>query len=137
MQIEERTDERGRMASFADALAEHLAAIQDRDLPRLAATVSSRAVALVTAEGAVSTSPTRFHALHADWFRSKTWSLDTRVLHTHVGHDVASCLFELDYRDRKPDGTAIRARSILGLVFGLEDGRWVLIQDQNTPCAAG
>lgn len=122
--------------SFPDALAEHLAAIRDRDVARLAATVSTRTVALVTSAGDVSTDPARFLALHRDWFASDTWSLDTETLWTHVGADVGACVLQLDYRDRRTDGTPIRERSILTLVFGMEDGRWVLVQDQNTPCRA-
>ena len=124
------------MATFADALDDHLAAIRARDLDRLARTVSRREVVLVTARGDVSTDPARFLALHAEWFRSSTWSIETRVLHERVGADVATCLLALDYRDRQPDGTPLHERSILALVFAREDGRWVMVQDQNTPCAS-
>jgi ketosteroid isomerase-like protein len=120
--------------SFTDALDEHLAAIRARDLRRLAATVSARGVRLVTAQGEVSTDPGRFLALHADWFRATTWSIATRLLHAQVGTDVATCLLALEYRDDPPDGVPVREVSVLGLTFALEDGRWVLVQDQNTPC---
>jgi ketosteroid isomerase-like protein len=119
---------------FAETLDEHLAAIRARDLTRLAATVSTRGVRLVTAQGEVSTDPDRFLALHADWFRATTWSIATRLLHAHEGTDLATCLLALEYRDDPPGGTPIREDSVLGLVFALEDGRWVLVQDQNTPC---
>ena len=88
----------------------------------------------MTAEGEVSTDPGRFLALHAEWFRATSWSLETRLLDVHLGTDMATCLLALEYRDRAADGTAIREDSVLGLVFSLEDGRWVLVQDQNTPC---
>jgi hypothetical protein len=119
---------------FSDTLDEHLAAIRARDLHRLAATVSTRGVGLVTAQGQVSTDPGRFLALHADWFRATTWSIATRLLHAHVGMDVATCLLALEYRDEPPDGVPVREHSVLGLTFAVEDGRWVLVQDQNTPC---
>ncbi len=61
-----------------------------------------------------------------------------RTLHTHVGQDLATCLLALRYRDRPADGAPpVDERSVLGLVFAREDGRWVLVQDQNTPCAGG
>ncbi len=125
-----------RSVRFEDALAEHLAAIHSRDFDRLARTVSPRELVLVTAQGEVSTDPARFLALHRDWFASTTWLLDARRLHAYVASDVATCLLELDYRDRRDDGTVIRERSILHLVFQRQDGTWLLVQDQNTPCRA-
>ncbi len=122
--------------SFADTLAEHLAAIEARDLGRLTATVSRHAVLLVTSRGETSTAPVRFLALHEEWFRSTTWTIDTRLLESRVDADVALVLLALDYRDRRPDGSAIHERSVLGLGFAREDGAWVLVYDQNTPCAA-
>jgi uncharacterized protein (TIGR02246 family) len=119
--------------TFDDALAHHLAAIRARDLDGLAATVAADELVLVTAGGEVSTSTPHFLALHRDWFRSPTWSLDTELVHRRVGVDVATCVLRLDYRDRPPDGPPIHERSILSLVFAQRDGRWLLVQDQNTP----
>jgi len=116
--------------SFDDALREHLAAIEARDVELLASTISERTLVLVTAKGEVSTEPAHFLALHRDWFASPTWSLETRLLHVHRGLDLATCVLELRYRDEP----AVDERSIVTLVFALENERWVLVQDQNTPC---
>jgi hypothetical protein len=42
-------------------------------------------------------------------------------------------VLRLDYRDASPDGTPIRQLSFLTLVFQRQGGRWVMVQDQNTP----
>jgi uncharacterized protein (TIGR02246 family) len=120
------------ITSLEAALERHLTAIHERDYDAFAATVSAGDVVLVTARGEVSTSREYFLQLHREWFAAPTWSLGTRLVHARVHDDVATCLIELDYRDSGPDGD-IRSPSILSLVFERQDGRWLMVQDQNTP----
>jgi uncharacterized protein (TIGR02246 family) len=125
------------MADFADALAEHLAAIQHRDLDRLAATVADGELTLVTSAGEVLRGRDVFLALHRDWFASSTWSLTTRELHARIGGELATVLLELDYRDTPAGAAPLRQQSVLTLVFARENERWLLVHDQNTPVVAG
>jgi uncharacterized protein (TIGR02246 family) len=118
---------------FAEALRAHLDAIAVRDLEALASTVAPDEVVLISAAGEVTTSAQHFLALHRDWFASRTWSLQTRLVHQRVGDGFARCVLELDYRDTAPDGTPVRIPSILTLLFERRGGRWLMVQDQNTP----
>ena len=47
--------------------------------------------------------------------------------------ELATVLLRLRYRDRGADGSSIDEPSVLALVFRRRDGRWLLVQDQNTP----
>jgi ketosteroid isomerase-like protein len=95
-------------------------------------TVDPDEVVLVTSGGQVSTDPGRFLDLHRDWFASDGWTLDAELLHIREVGDVATAVLRLDYREARPDGP-VREESILSLVFHRRDGRWLLVQDQNTP----
>jgi uncharacterized protein (TIGR02246 family) len=127
----------GMRETFGETLQRHFDAIRARDLEALASTVAPDQVHLVTANGEVSTSAQHFLDLHRDWFASPTWQLTPQIVATREGGDLATCLVELEYTDEASDGAGrIRERSILSLVFELRDGRWLMIQDQNTPVRA-
>ncbi|HEX2236612.1 MAG TPA: nuclear transport factor 2 family protein [Actinomycetota bacterium] len=119
---------------FEESLEEHLAAIRARDLERLRATLSTARLTLVTATGDVLTGADRFLDLHRDWFASDTWTIDTGVVSTHVGTDLAVCIMSLRYRDRPGEEDSIDERSILTLALESADDRWLVVFDQNTPC---
>ncbi|HEX2026144.1 MAG TPA: nuclear transport factor 2 family protein [Actinomycetota bacterium] len=122
--------------TFRESLDRHLEAIRRRAVHALAETVDADEVVLVTADGDVSTDPERFLELHREWFATDGWTLDAELLHTREVGDLATAVLRLDYREDRPDGSR-RQESILSLVFRRRDGRWVLVQDQNTPIADG
>jgi uncharacterized protein (TIGR02246 family) len=117
----------------AEALQAHLDAIAARDLEALASTVAPDEVVLISAAGEVTTSAEHFLAQHREWFASRTWSLQTRLVHQRVGAGLAVFVLELDYRDTSADGTPVRIPSILTLAFERRGDRWLMVHDQNTP----
>jgi uncharacterized protein (TIGR02246 family) len=123
--------------TFAETLREHLRAIRDRDLPALMETLPAGGdLVLITADGRLVRSAREFADLHRDWFASPTWTLDTEPVHTIETPDLAVAVLRLDYRDMPADGPPVREASVLTLVFARRDGRWVMVQDQNTPIRA-
>jgi hypothetical protein len=76
-----------------------------------------------------------FLAMHEEWFRAPTWSIATRPLAQRVADDLALCILELVYRDRPPEAPPIEGTTILALGFARDGDRWLLVSDQNTPCA--
>ncbi len=119
--------------TFEETLHKHLRAIHQRDLEALVETLAPVELVLVAATGEVSSETSRFIELHREWFGSPTWSLGTEVVHVREGADLATCLIKLDYRDEAEGGAAIEEHSVLSLVFQRVEGRWLLVQDQNTP----
>lgn len=115
--------------SFREALAEHLRAIQARDLKALAATVAPESLVLVMADGKLARSTAEFLEAHRAWFAMRDWTLQSREIEVFESADLAVAVLELDYR-QPPD---VRSRSYLTLVFRKQGGRWLMVQDQNTP----
>lgn len=118
---------------FEAALHDHLDAIHARDLPALAATVDVHDVVLVAANGEVAFGRDEFLRRHEEWFRSESWSIEAETLHVREAGELATALLRLRYRDRRADGVLTEEPSILSLVFRRRDGRWLMVQDQNTP----
>jgi uncharacterized protein (TIGR02246 family) len=114
--------------SLEEDLDRHLTAIRARDLDALADTVHADDVVLVTSAGAIHLGRQEFLDAHRDWFASTTWTLETDLIHLREGTDLATVLLSLRYRDGDIDES-----SVLSLVFRNDAGRWLMVQDQNTP----
>jgi uncharacterized protein (TIGR02246 family) len=120
--------------TFRETLDKHMRAIQQRDLQALAETLPQDEVVLILSDGRLVHSVKEFLELHRGWFAAKTWSLGARLECVHETPDMGVAVLHLDYRDQ-PDGKpSLHETSYLSLVFRkLPDGRWVMVQDQNTP----
>jgi uncharacterized protein (TIGR02246 family) len=122
------------MRTFRETLDQHLQAIQNRDLPALLDTLPAEALVLITSEGQLVRQVSEFRALHQGWFASSTWQLATELVSVREGTELAVAVLALEYRDQPPQGEPIHQRSYLTLIFAREQGKWVMVQDQNTPC---
>ena len=115
--------------TFREALRRHLQAIQDRDLQGLADTVAADGLVLIMADGRLVRSTAEFLDAHRGWFAMRNWTLQAREVRTFESPDLAVAVLELDYRE--PPAT--HSRSYLTLVFENRGGRWLMVEDQNTP----
>jgi ketosteroid isomerase-like protein len=119
--------------TFRETLDKHLEAIRGRDLRSLIETLPDETLTLVMSDGRLVTTVAEFVELHRGWFEQTSWSLDTQIAALHETPRMGFATIHLDYRDVSPDGTRTRQTSYLTLIFALQDGRWVMILDQNTP----
>ncbi|QEH34781.1 hypothetical protein OJF2_33230 [Aquisphaera giovannonii] len=119
--------------TFRETLDRHLRAIRDRDLPGLLETVAPDELTLITSDGRLVRSTGEFAEMHRGWFAEKTWTLDAEVVSVFESPELASVILRLDYRDDPAGRPPIREASYLSLVFALREGRWLMVQDQNTP----
>ena len=115
--------------NFRETLQKHLEAIQGRNLQDLADTVAPEALVLIMADGKLARTTREFLEAHRGWFAMKNWTLDMQEVEAFESTDLAVAVLRLDYRE--PPG--VRSESYLTLVFQRRDGRWLMVQDQNTP----
>ena len=115
--------------TFRDTLRRHLRAIQDRDLQGLADTVAPAPLVLIMADGKLVRSTREFLEAHRAWFASPGWTLEAKEIEVFEAPELGVAVLELDYREPP----ASRSRSYLTLVFRNQGGRWLMVQDQNTP----
>jgi ketosteroid isomerase-like protein len=118
-------------ATFRDALGEHLAALQARDVERFAATLGADVV-VVDGSGAISRGTDAVLRSHAEWFAApEPWTFDYEILFTRETPSSGLALIDATYR-HTPD--AEPARFLLSLVFERDaDGAFKFVYDQNTP----
>jgi uncharacterized protein (TIGR02246 family) len=123
--------------SFRETLDEHLRAIRERDLPALVATLPADELVLIMADGRLVRSVPQFVEMHRGWFAKTSWSMGTELVSLVETPELGVAVVLLDYRDEPPGGDPVREASYLTLVFALRDGRWIMVQDQNTPVRRG
>ena len=119
--------------TFHETLGRHLAAIREKDLPALAATVAPDRLVLITAEGRLVESAAEFLEMHRGWFAMDGWTLAAVPVEIFEGAELAVAVLRLDYREAVPDRPAVRQESFLTLVFARREDGWRMVQDQNTP----
>jgi uncharacterized protein (TIGR02246 family) len=119
--------------TFRETLEKHLAAIRQRDFEALAETVAEDALVLITAEGRLVESAQEFLGMHRDWFAMDGWRLEATPVRLFEAPEMGVAVLRLEYREDPPDRPPVRQQSYLTLVFERRDGRWLMVQDQNTP----
>ena len=115
--------------TLRETLRRHLQAIQERDLEALADTVAGDSLVLIMADGKLARSAAEFLEAHRGWFAMQDWTLQASEVEVFESADLGVAVLRLDYRE--PPAT--HSRSYLTLVFQNRNGRWVMVQDQNTP----
>jgi hypothetical protein len=119
--------------TFREALDKHLRAIRERDLRSLVETLPDETLTLIMSDGRLVGTVREFVDLHRDWFEQTTWSLETKVVASEETAQMGYATIHLDYRDESPGGGHTRQTSYLTLIFSLQDGKWAMTLDQNTP----
>ena len=122
--------------TFRETLDRHLSAIGRRDLAALGETLPSDALMLIMSDGHLVRTVQAFLDLHRGWFAEPTWSLTTRIVNVIESPELGVAVLHLDYRNNPRGRSPVGEQSYMSLVFALPEGRWVLVQDQNTPIKA-
>lgn len=123
--------------TFRETLDRHLQAIRERDLPGLIATLPADELTLITSDGRLVRTASEFVEMHRGWFAESTWRLDAELVSLVESPEIGAAVLRLDYRDDAPGKAPVREASYLSLLFARREGRWVMIQDQNTPIRSG
>ena len=118
--------------SLDAAFAEHVKAVQARDLPALEKTItSSDALTLILPNGTRTTSRAAYLDFHREFFASKSWTIAFEVMARQEDGAVGIVSTRSTYDD-VDEGKPIHNQSWVTFVFRREGGRWKLVYDQNT-----
>jgi uncharacterized protein (TIGR02246 family) len=117
---------------FPQALKQHLATIEARDLAAYLATVSDD-VSLILPNGRLLQGRDAIGDFHREWFADPDWSWQLTPEHTATANSTATAIFTVDYHDRDQHGEPYTTRYLMSLTFANTDNGWLLLHDQNTP----
>lgn len=114
------------------AFAEHVAAVQARDLTRLEATLTAgQQLELILPNGTRTATKAAYVDFHRDFFAEKRWTIAFETLSKITSGDLGIITTRSTYRDGE-DGKPSVSHSIVTFTFRRESGAWKLIHDQNT-----
>ncbi|MFD0782966.1 YybH family protein [Micromonospora azadirachtae] len=117
--------------SFEAAVAAHLRAIVQRDLPGYAATLAPR-VQLVLPDASVVSGKDAVVEVNREFFADRTWRLEATEMSRGLGDRAGTVVYQFTFIYSLPDGSSLRGTSVVGLTFVWQRGRWLLLHDQNT-----
>ena len=119
-------------SSLRAVVAEHLAAIQARDLDALMGTVTNGdSITVIFPNGEAIHTRQEFVDLHTEWFAEEGWSVVYEPRQYIEGTNLATVLVHYTITDGTP---ASGRQTLLALTFRREDEsrQWRLVFDQNT-----
>lgn len=120
-------------ASFRDAVARHIEAIQTRKMEALLDTITAgEKLCLILPGGQRLGSRREYLDFHTEWFSETNWSMQFEALDYVESPAMGIAVFRTRYRERSEDGRIRRSDGILSLGFARENGSWRLVFDQNT-----
>ena len=118
---------------FYDALMNHLEMVKTRNLEGFLSTlVQDHRLILILPNASLLKGYGEVKKFHIDWFSDPAWSMETELMTSVVGSDLAQALLKVDYNDTDEEGKSYTLHYFLSLTFILESGEWRLIMDQNT-----
>ena len=118
--------------SIDAVFAEHVKAVQTRDLPALERTITrGEQLTLILPNGTQTSTRQAYVDFHKDFFSTRTWTIQFEPVSRSVGAEFAVLTTKSLYKD-VVDGKPYRSRSWVTFTFRKEKGEWRLIHDQNT-----
>jgi uncharacterized protein (TIGR02246 family) len=118
--------------SIDAVFAQHLKAVQSRDLAALERTITAEEqLTLILPNGVQTATRQAYVDFHKQFFGEKTWTIQFEPVSRAVGTDFAVLTTKSLYQD-VVDGKPYRSRSWVTFTFHKELGQWRLIHDQNT-----
>ena len=121
------------MSAFREAIGRHLLAIEERDLEKLAGTLSPDGVLLIMSDGKLTRTTREFLDGYRAWFALKNWRLEVRPVQIFETADMGVGLFGYEYREMNPGQAPTMQRTMVSMVFRQKDGKWQMVQNQSTP----
>lgn len=119
-----------------DAVETHLAAIPERDLDALLATVTTgNELTLIFPEGEKLDTRQQYVDFHKEWFADDSWKFQGEIVDLIEAPGLGHALVRYRYDATNADGSPRSNINWLALTFALQQGQWRLVFDQNTRIA--
>jgi len=116
--------------AFNNILKKHLNAVSQRDFEALKSTLpDSGAMHLILPNGKMFTKVSEFLALHEEWFKDKSWTMDTKILYTDHSNDYGIALVEAMNREPERNGKPYFHKMLISYTLKKQNGKWMVIAD--------
>ncbi|MCA1748740.1 MAG: hypothetical protein LC634_04140 [Sphingomonadales bacterium] len=122
--------------SLQTVVDRHIAAIQSRNFVDIVATsTQGRDLLLIFPTGRITRTRAEYLEFHETFFAAPDWVMTFEPVHLHETGGYGHALYRTSF-DEDGAGPVPARPGYLTLGFGLENGEWRLVHDQNTAIAA-
>lgn len=112
------------------AMQKHLNAVSNRDLVTLESTLSPRGnMQLILPGTEIIKKTSGFMEYHREWFKATNWTLDSKILNSIVGENIAMVIVESVYKEPERDGEPYFNRMTISYDLQKINGEWFVIKD--------
>lgn len=118
-------------SEFEKTLRKHLAAIEEKNITDISATVSD-SVTLIFPDGSMLKSKEKFMEFHKKWFGDPSWKMAIQVVSAENSDSLGYALIKYRYEKSKENEIQSVHHTYLLLIFKKIKGKWLLWHDQNT-----
>ncbi|MTI31357.1 hypothetical protein E1171_11095 [Cytophagales bacterium RKSG123] len=84
---------------------------------------------LILPQSKIKNSVEEFVNMHEEWFKDKTWTMETKILNTKIGDKIGMATTEAMYREPERNGKPYFNHMVVSYVLEKIDGQWYVIKD--------
>ncbi|WP_109851011.1 nuclear transport factor 2 family protein [Aquimarina sp. AU58] len=115
---------------FTKTLQTHLTAIEHRNLDSLKSTLSPTGEMQLILPGLkIKNTADEFVALHQEWFKDTTWTMETKIVNVKVGDKIGMAVTEAMYREPNRNGSPYFNHMMVSYDLEKIDDKWYVIKD--------
>jgi len=114
-------------------IEKHFNSMQNRDIETLLSTVSEPNLTLIQSNGSFTKTTTEYTKENKNWFNSKDWRFDYKIIDTTFINSIAVVYTKMTYFYIDDSSTEASFEYFLTLIFEETSGGWKLRYDQNSP----
>jgi ketosteroid isomerase-like protein len=120
-------------ATLKEAVAFHLQTITNRNLEAFQKTVvQDGRLRVILPNGQLLKNFSEIITFHQNWFADPDWSMNVNIQQSIQTAAMGYVFCDVVYHDLDQEGQPYQLTYWLTLTFIHEEGRWLLIHDQNT-----
>ncbi|PKV48888.1 SnoaL-like protein [Aquimarina sp. MAR_2010_214] len=115
---------------FTKTLQTHLIALENKNLDSLKSTLSPIGeMQLILPDSKIKNTVDEFVALHQEWFKDTTWTIETKIANIKVGDKIGMAVTEAMYREPNRNGSPYFNHMMVSYDLEKIDNKWYVIKD--------
>ena len=124
------SDEGKNIKDFTDVLQIHLEAVSEKNIEKLIATLPPDSNFLFILPNTFpTTSSIDFIEFHAEWFKDKSWTFETKILETNIGETMGIALVEILYEEPERNGKPYYNKMAVSYALKKINNKWYVVKD--------
>jgi len=116
---------------FNTSLEKHLNSVSNKDMETLKTTLlePNELMILILPNGSLTTTSKEFLAIHEDWFKDTTWTIDFVITYSNNSNNFGIALVESIYKEPDRNGKPYFNKMLITYVMKKVNNKWFAIKD--------